>query len=874
MIRPVSSDGRIETGGAFTPILRPRVVERIFAAASQRIVLIIAPAGYGKSVALHQYLSAVSESWARFDIKPEHTNLLGFLRGFAEAVHAIAPDARQTLPEAYEKSRSSALGSEDLASWLLAHIKSFSGIIAVDDFHITESDPEITKFLVRLIERTRGRVRWVIASRSSLDLPVGSWLAYGDTDLAIDEFDLRFNLEEAQQAAKASRVAVRGDELEEILAMTDGWPTALSFALRSSTRSVDLRNVAATTRDLIYRYLAEQVYAGLSHDEQELLHAAVYLDEISIEALRELGYSKAKAMVESLRGKVAFIYPDRPGVYRCHDLFRDFVKNQVELQGDQYVDSTIRRVAIAQEGTKRPWSALRLYIEVGAIDEILRIVETMAFELVEQGHGDAVYAAVEKLPIDLRATNAIVLGLRGIAEANRGNLDKAESLLARAVSHSTNEDLKSDLGARLGLLLLNQMRDASAVLEEALAACKSVELRCEVLSLLAINCANGGSHEKALEIIDLSESELKGVDNDRTRARVLHRIGIAALRLNLPVERVKATEERAAQIAGRRRLYGLSGHALLALANIALTYDDDASKETWYAQQAINAATKAGDRICLQTALLRMLNLESRRGNAERVKALENQLAQANTSDTDRAAYTIPARAYAASWFGRFDEAHRLITTVVTSSRLYDYDRAVLAASDAIFLAAQGQRDKAIDLVANTMSAVRSINAGALHSRRQVGAAQILCACAEALAGRHTFAHRILRKPTGDVSLDALRDAGLAICRALRNPASRDDVHERLGFLSTMGQGGIARMLGAAFESTVRDADGVESGLTESELQILKALSLGRTPKEIAQETSRSIYTIQTHIQNATRKLGCSGRSEALLIARTRGLIA
>ena len=42
--------------------------------------------------------------------------------------------------------------------------------------------------------------------------------------------------------------------------MTEGWPTALSFALRTSTRSIDLRNIAASTREMVYRYLAEQVY--------------------------------------------------------------------------------------------------------------------------------------------------------------------------------------------------------------------------------------------------------------------------------------------------------------------------------------------------------------------------------------------------------------------------------------------------------------------------------------------------------------------------------------------------------------------------------------------------------------------------------------
>src|SRR5579862_8967037 len=136
MIRPVAADGRIETGGPFTPILRPRIVERIGAAAAQRIVLIVAPAGYGKSVALRQYLESIREPHVRYDVHAEHASLLGFARGFADAVIDFAPDARRTLSNAYEKSRASKTPGADLAMWLHAHIKAFTGVIAVDDLHV------------------------------------------------------------------------------------------------------------------------------------------------------------------------------------------------------------------------------------------------------------------------------------------------------------------------------------------------------------------------------------------------------------------------------------------------------------------------------------------------------------------------------------------------------------------------------------------------------------------------------------------------------------------------------------------------------------------------------------------------------------------
>ena len=63
----------------------------------------------------------------------------------------------------------------------------------------------------------------------------------------------------------------------------------MSFALRTSTRSSELRNVSAITREMIYRLLAEQVYAGLDEDERSLLEIAIALPVIDVGVLEARG---------------------------------------------------------------------------------------------------------------------------------------------------------------------------------------------------------------------------------------------------------------------------------------------------------------------------------------------------------------------------------------------------------------------------------------------------------------------------------------------------------------------------------------------------------------------------------------------------------
>jgi ATP/maltotriose-dependent transcriptional regulator MalT len=707
-----------------------------------------------------------------------------------------------------------------------------------------------------------------------LDLPVGSWLAYGEMDLNIDEQDLRFTIDEARETAKASRVGVRDEELSEILSMTEGWPTALSFALRTSTRSVDLRNIAASTREMVYRYLAEQVYRSLDDEQRDLLHFIGYLPEIDLEVLHAAGYAKGKALVEDLRDRVAFIYPERPGVYRCHDLFRDFLQHQVELEGTHAAERTACRAGAALEASSQIAAALNVYSQAHATANVLRILESDGFQLVEHGHADVVQAALDVLPQDLRATHPVVLGMRALGEAHAGRYDRAESLFNRALARSENVELSAMLAVRSALIAINLGRDVTALLEPFVKESIALNLRGEVLSLLAVAHANADRESAAKAAIQSAEFIAGEMDQIGERAKIFQRIGAAAMRLSMPAPDVERYLTRAVALASESSLFSSTARAYGALSNLSLFYDDDLTRCAWYSQQAIGAATKAGDRLALQHSLLQLMHVEVTRGNAERLQKLERQFADVATSDTARMALVIPGRALAVAWEGRFDEAQRLLNTVL--DRVVEPgDKAYLSAVCALALTVNGQGDRASALVRAALELAEQ-DAPFTYTRQNFGMARAVCAAAEALAGRITSANRILQRIGADRRpvIEALREAAACLVRAVKNPALKDDVMERLASLDSMGYGGVRKLLSAAVERCVAASSEPAGILTKAEVAVLQALADGRGPKDIALETGRSVYTIQVHIKNIIKKLGCSGRNEALTVARRRGLLA
>jgi ATP/maltotriose-dependent transcriptional regulator MalT len=862
-------------GGVFTPLHRPRVVERIAAAARQRVLLIVAPAGYGKSTALRQFLDGFDEPLIRYDLQADNATLLGFIRGLAEAISEISPDARGTVSSAHESTWRSQTPSDDLATWMQAHLQSFSGTIALDDLHVVEDDPAVSRFVAELIARTRGHIRWILASRTFLDLPIGTWTAYQEMDLAVDESDLRFTVDEARLAACACGARIGDEELQELLRLVEGWPTALSFALRSSTRSLDLRDVQATTRELAYRYLSEQVYHSLSHDERELLSLAALLPQIDVDVLRHAGCDNATAVIEGLRRRVSFIVPDRKraGTYRCHDLFREFVVHQIGLQGDEPMRIACARAAGALEGVGDVAGALFLYARARHAEDTRRLLEVHGFTLLEEGHADAVSAALESLDARNRV-EAMPLALRAMMEASAGRFERAVSQLKRAADRAPNAETRGQILLCAARVTINGLGGNPTAILETIENDRNVsaDTRAEAASMLAVTHVRSGergaSEKAAKRALDVAD----GSGSPHLQVRVLQRTGVAAVESGL-LDVARGRLNRCLDLCQRFGLVLLASRTLVWLYAVAAISGDPIADLRRYAQDAADAATRSGDVLDLQHAIESLLDAEMRTGNAEGVAALAKRHSVIRTS-ASRSFVTSSAVAWIHAWEGRFDEAHQLASDSWKLFRL-PVARAQGGAVAAVWAAASGDRDASAKAI--TAACALAEDSRVTNSWGPITIAEplLFCALAHGLSGRFTQAARLVRKvgvPT-DSAAAALTNSVVEALRALKLGANRvAAVGGALDALTANGYAGYARLIQSTLSCANR-GKGIAPKLTTAEAAILGTLGTGLTPKEIALESGRSVHTVRAHIQNAMGKLGCHGHHEAVRVARELGII-
>jgi LuxR family maltose regulon positive regulatory protein len=873
----VIEGGERAGAGAFAPVERPRLVERLSASAGCPITLLIAPAGYGKSVVLRQYLRSLREPHVRFALRGEHTTLLSFLRGFAEALRDYAPHAIDALAGAYERMTASPKRCVDLARWMQAHLESFDGVIAIDDLHVADADPDVAGFVCSLIERSKGRVRWIIASRSTRNLPTGTWLAYREAELAIGEEELHFTLEEARSAASGLGLARRDDELEDLLALTEGWPAAMSFALRTSTHSSHLRNVSALTREMTYRFLAEQVYSGLDEDERALLEVAIALPVINVSVLERAGFDRALPIVERLRERTAFIYEESPGIYGCHDLFRDFLRHQSALGGKQAQQQAHERAARALEASGDIEHAIAAYVLAGSPSDVVRLLERHGFDMLERARGDVVARAVESLDEQTRRQNATILALQGALQATAGKFARAESLLRRALAKAgTNRDLFAITSLRLASLLGNQGGEIGSVLDPvAKDQEQSAAHRAEAISLIVAGRAIAGETVAVRTRIAEIESLLPEIECDPTRAKILHHLGIANRHIG-ELDRAVQVLIQSSDLASELHLYSVVSRASAVLSNLALHEEDDVDQQLKYAELAADAATKAGDVFALRTALLQMLGAHMRRGDVSKSTEVEQRLAGIRVDDSARR-YLALFRSVRYAWEGRFEEAHHLIASRWARMH-FDFDRVSCGAHYALFLGLDARRDTSMRLVREVLEIASAVPDCGIFRARSLALSRTLCALAEFANQRFAYGERILRGISADdrvarCALEAVRVIGRA--GHPQQQANTETIAENVRVLMQLGHGDAARLLTAAYERLRSNGDNVRSQpvLTKSEREVLGLLADGLAPKEIAIETARSVNTVQVHITNAIEKLGCHGQAQAVMAARQLGLI-
>ena len=315
-------------------------------------MLVSAPAGFGKTTLLSQWLAAEGQGDGRvtwLSLGPEESDLRRFLIRVVDALEGsigtFGAEARALL----QSDR--AVPAESVVGSLVTDLDQLAGptVLALDDYHVIDAT-EVHDAVTFLVENLPPQATLAIATRADPPLPLPRLRSRGEL-LELRATDLRFTADEAQMFLnEVMGLDVSPEQVDALDSRTEGWAAGLQLAALSLRGSDDPgRFVEAFTGShrFILDYLVEEVLNNQPDDVREFLLDTSVLHELTGPLCDALtGRTDGNQTLEDLERANVFVVPldDQRQWYRYHHLFADMLRSLAQSEPG-YVNDVLRASA-------------------------------------------------------------------------------------------------------------------------------------------------------------------------------------------------------------------------------------------------------------------------------------------------------------------------------------------------------------------------------------------------------------------------------------------------------------------------------------------------------------------------------------------------
>lgn len=344
-------------------VLRPRLIERLNGGLHRKLTLISAPAGFGKTTLVTEWLDTLRvdaqkgsrcenrAAWVSLD--EGDSDLARFLAYFISALVRVEGNIAEIGKAAIGMLQSSRLPLT--AAVLVPLVNEIAAVpdrmvLVLDDYHLIDAQP-IHDTLDFLLENQPPNLHLVLATREDPPLQL-SRLRARDQLTELRAADLRFTSAEA--AEFLNRVMGLDISTEDIAALeirTEGWIAGLQLAaisLQGHTDATRLIQTFTGSHRLVLDYLVEDVLDHQPQNIQDFLLQTAVLDRLTSSLCNVLtGQEDGQAILELLERANLFVVPldNERHWYRYHHLFADVLQARLRTKQPDQVAILHRRAS-------------------------------------------------------------------------------------------------------------------------------------------------------------------------------------------------------------------------------------------------------------------------------------------------------------------------------------------------------------------------------------------------------------------------------------------------------------------------------------------------------------------------------------------------
>ena len=412
---------------------RPRLLARLDEGLARGLVLVCAPAGYGKTVLLADWARRGGYPVGWLSLDAGDNDPARFWRHVVAALDRARPGTGERLaPLLGPPAPSSFLGL------VTALINDLAGEeearLVLDDYHVIGS-PQVHESLAFLVEHRPAGIGVVLASRSDPPLPLARARARGQLT-EIRQVELRFTAAEAGELLQHAASALPDASVAALAARTEGWAAGLQLAALSLRGQADAAAfVAAFTGSHRYvlDYLAEEVLERQDTQLRMFLRETSVLERLSGPLCDAVtGREGSQALLEEAERAGLFLVQldEVRGWWRYHHLFADLLRARLQEKQPGRAPQLHRNAAAWYAGHGLADDAIGHAVAAGEMLWAARIIE-QSFDMAYSVRGEAatIHRWLSALPAEVVRSRPRLLLAQALMAATSGHLEVVEPLL-------------------------------------------------------------------------------------------------------------------------------------------------------------------------------------------------------------------------------------------------------------------------------------------------------------------------------------------------------------------------------------------------------------------------------------------------------------
>lgn len=877
---------------------RPELIAQLNQAEHCRLILICAPAGFGKSTLAIEYSEQRDARhpsvWLALD--SQDAEGATFLRNLILGLQSLYPGlGRHALSLLQQKQRHQALALDQLVVSLMADLArcydpASQPLLVLDDYHLIRG-PQADRLCALLLDQLPNGFQLLITGRCKPDWHLAR-LRLNNRLLELGESQLRLTRDESRVFLQHSGLS-QADPLwlRQRLLRNEGWIAGLRLLAMTAQESGQAASMAGS-QPLIGEYLLEEVILRQPPEVQAFLDDIGVLDRFTAALCDQVRCSDQSAeIIHYLLQHQVFLVPlDADGQwFRFHHLFSDALRARHPQSREQRRAMQLRASDwFSQQG--RIAEAVEQALAAEHPERAASLVQNLPLErLLAEQHVDTLLRWMAQLPVALQGSTAHLVMLHGWTLALACQLEEARSMLAR-LTHFLPQP-SADAQRRLigqALVLRGFIERSAGHLEQAALLCHQ--------GLATLDDEDAGSRLMAMLLladIDLCEHRLDNARHwARTALEMAQRIGeplfeaqamlmrARLLQVRGHIQRaLKATNQQCQALQSLSYPRGLAVRARLTLYRGYLQgLLGNLPEAVQQLQQGIDEARDCRDvHVLPGYCLLATLQAQQSGGTAEAFDTLTEAERLMHLWDIPPVYYLGWGTALKSDiWItsGRMDLAEQWLPRL---RQTYCMDRqaapppffhALPALIERVYARLLWQRGEQV--------AAESILRGQLRQLQHSGEhLQVLLVM--------TLLARLLYRSEQGVEADKVVLAALAL-------AAEDSILGPFLPLTQQTPPGLPDILSRAPASALRDTllgmlprvprpDGrqvavtLQGALSVRELDVLKCIAQGYSNQQISEALFISLHTVKSHARRINHKLGVERRTQAVAQAKVLGLL-